>query len=99
MGVALPSCGSVENPWSDLPREAPFIAPADGPAFDRHPAAGRDLLFDFLPSPYLGTPHAEVFVLMLNPGGRHDDLRSGPAFVEERRRAMRFESDWVVLAA
>jgi hypothetical protein len=31
-------------------------------------------------------------MLLLNPGGQHNDLDYGPDFIKERRRALRFES-------
>jgi hypothetical protein len=82
----------VNNPWADLPTAPPFVAPADAALIDQHPRPAASLQLDFLPSPYLGKPDADVYMLMLNPGGRHDDLSYGAEFVEERRRALRFES-------
>ena len=58
----------------------------------RNPRATESLRLDFLPSPYLGKPDACVYLLLLNPGGRHDDFKYGDGFVQERRRALRFES-------
>src|SRR4051794_28697575 len=84
----------MENPWFNLPEHSPFIAKVDAPLFERYPRLRRELMLDFLPAPYAGTPRADVFVLLLNPGGRNDDSRYGPDFVEERRRALRFESEW-----
>jgi hypothetical protein len=50
------------------------------------------LRLDLLPCPYLGRPEALVYVLLLNPGGRHNDFEYGDEFVAERRRALQFES-------
>jgi hypothetical protein len=82
----------VDNPWADLPETPPFVAPADAPFIARYPSHVASLRLDLLPAPYLGKPDASVYVLMLNPGGRHDDFKYGPDFVQERRRALRFEA-------
>jgi hypothetical protein len=82
----------MENPWADLPETPPFVAPADGSLIGRYPKAAARLQLDLLPTPYLGKPDAQVYVLVLNPGGQHDDFEFGAEFVRERRRALRFES-------
>jgi hypothetical protein len=80
------------NPWADLPDSAPFVAAADAVHIRRYPGPAASLQLDLLPSPFVGKPDARVFLLLLNPGGRHDDSGYGEAFVQERRRALRFES-------
>jgi hypothetical protein len=58
----------------------------------RHPKLQESLRLDLLPCPYQGRPDARVYLLLLNPGARHEDFEHGSEFVEERRRALRFES-------
>jgi hypothetical protein len=92
----------MENPWAELPQTPPFVAPADKSLIDRHPERAPNLQLNFLPSPFHGTPDARVYVLQLNPGAGHDDFKYGADFVEERRRALRFESSscfWPLNAA
>lgn len=93
--MASEACDGAQlmlNPWADLPGGPPFVSPADAPYIRRYPTAAQSLQLDLLPSPYVGKPDARVYLLLLNPGGRHDDFKYGSAFVEERRRALRFES-------
>jgi hypothetical protein len=82
----------MENPCAELPQTPPFVEPADKSLIDRYPERAANLQLNFLPSPFLGTPEACVYVLQLNPGAGHDDFQYGTDFVEERRRALRFES-------
>ena len=72
-----------------LPQTPPFVAPADKNLIDRHSERAASLQLNLLPSPFLGTPDAHVYVLQLNPGAGHDDFKYGTDFVEERRRALR----------
>jgi hypothetical protein len=60
---------TVPNPWGDLPREDPIVATADRRLFDQHPEWRNKMELGRLPTPFLGTPEATVFVLSLNPSG------------------------------
>jgi hypothetical protein len=78
----------MENPWFDLPEDAPFIAKADARLFERYPRLRHELMLDFLPAPYAGTPRAAVFVLLLNPGGAEQRPAIRSRLVDERRRCI-----------
>jgi hypothetical protein len=78
--VASETCDRAQlmlNPWGDLPDRAPFVAPADATYINRYPTATQGLQLDLLPSPCLGKPDARVYLLLLNPGGRHATLSTG----------------------
>jgi hypothetical protein len=40
----------------------------------------------------VGKPDARIYLLLLNPGARENDFMRGDEWVQERRRALRFES-------
>lgn len=79
------------NPWADLPDTPPFVAAADAEYIRRYPGPASKLRLELLPSPYVGKPDARVYLLLLNPGGGEDDFMHGGEWVQERRRALRFE--------
>jgi hypothetical protein len=81
------------NPWADLPDDAPFIARVDADYIRRYPQPYSNLELELLPPPYLGKPDARVYFLLRSPSAGHDD-RKYPGFLSERRRALRFESEW-----
>lgn len=80
------------NPWAHLPDRPPFVAAVDAEYIRRHPSGAASLRLDLLPSPFVGKPDARVYLLLLNPGARHNDFAYGDAFVQQRLRALRFES-------
>lgn len=90
----------MNNPWADLPREAPYIAQIDRDAvatvLEREPGGREDLRFDVLPHPYAGDPaRARVLILALNPGWADTDEqeeRDVPDWQSEVRRALTFEA-------
>jgi len=61
----------MDNPWTHLPNDAPFVLPEDDGsvrAFNkRHAGKPTEVLFDQLPSPYVGNPEAAIVLLNLNP--------------------------------
>ncbi len=92
-GVEVPS---IENPWTDLTSSSTgnLSARVDEGVFERHRShrAVKNLRLDMLPVPFIGSPDADVLLLTLNPGARTADDKHGPAFVEVRRQALRFEA-------
>ena len=77
----------LENPWTRLPFDPPFVLPEDSRVLGRHPAAAHDLLSTGCRSP-TSDPDAPVVLLTLHPGGRTRDADFGPRYVEERRRQL-----------
>jgi hypothetical protein len=73
-----PGMLAVDNPWSELPVEAPFVAPCDSRQVDQFqilpPPPEHELHLDLLPEPYLGRPDAPVVLLNLNPGFNDADI-------------------------
>ncbi len=67
----------MENPWTLLPSEPPFVLPADRPYVE---AANRDrseryrLATELVPEPFAGAHHAPLVVLSLNPGIQDADF-------------------------
>src|SRR4051794_29264380 len=82
----------MRNPWTELPGTPPYVASVDRPVLARHPKHTAALRLDFLPAPFLGGKDSDVVLLTLNPGATTNDRNYGDVFVDERRRAMRFES-------
>jgi hypothetical protein len=85
--------GRIPNPWENLPREPPIVAPVDAPLFAQHRSWRQQMTLDVLPSPFLGTSKAPVFVLSGNPSGRDQDSEYGPEFDHQRRRELGFAAE------
>jgi hypothetical protein len=65
-----------DNPWLELPAQAPFVLPQDERAVDRFNARARDehrIIVDLLPEPHIGALDAPVVLLNLNPGFSEED--------------------------
>ena len=80
----------VENPWSRLPSDAPFVLPQDRSIVERfNERYGHDcavaIQTQLLPEPFIGDPNASVYVLGLNPGYEpdHDDAWHGKPVYRE----------------
>lgn len=59
----------MNNPWLDLPKEAPFIASCDDEVLNSPKYNSKGLSFDAFPEPYGGDLNtAKVVCLLLNPG-------------------------------
>jgi hypothetical protein len=64
----------VRNPWCDLPDSGPdFILPQDAQGVQEINRRGRIIDPTLLPEPYLGSPHAPIVLLNLNPGWSPSD--------------------------
>jgi hypothetical protein len=85
----------IPNPWGELPRSPPIVAPVDAPLFARHPewADVTTLLLNRLPSPFSGALDAPVLMLGLNPSGKDNDSDYGPGYTAQRRLELRFAAD------
>lgn len=89
----------MNNPWTDLPTDAPFILPQDKAAFGRYDSLftlQHGLRFDKLPLPYVGSPAtASVVLLALNGGFKPEDIdhqNDDKYFAEQNRRNLTFDS-------
>ena len=61
----------MDNPWGQLPEQAPYVLPADATAVESFNRRARDnhiLHTEKLPEPYLGDPTAPIVLLNLNGG-------------------------------
>lgn len=79
----------MDNPWFNLPRQAPFIAPCDVKVL-KEPKYNLDgLRFDAFPEPFGGSiDTAKVVCLLLNPGFEEGDVTTNfdnPYWVYEIR--------------
>jgi hypothetical protein len=87
----------AENPWEALPRQAPYIAPADRVLVDAAFQQRYSLECGVLPVPFIGDSRsAPVVLLQLNPG--YDELDPEDeveidGYAEALRAAMVFSSD------
>jgi len=65
----------MNNPWLDLPKQAPFIATCDVEALNDPKYKRESLRFDAFPEPYGGDINtAKVVCLLLNPGFEEADV-------------------------
>lgn len=65
----------MNNPWLDLPEQAPFIAPCDIEVLNDPKYKLTGLRFDAFPEPYGGNVNtAKVICLVLNPGFEEADI-------------------------
>ena len=84
---------TIQNPWIDLPKTAPYIAPVDRLYINE---SIKHLHLDIQPTPYLGNLNdAEVVVLALNPGFRADDVVTyhEPLFSKQNELTMHGKSN------
>lgn len=68
----------MENPWLQLPADAPFVLPRDLPivkTFNARYGHNPDtrIQSQLLPEPFIGNPDARVYLLNLNPGYSPED--------------------------
>lgn len=89
----------MDNPWTNLPKEAPFVLPQDKAVLDKYSPkliGDHAIRLDTLPYPYLGSPsNATILLLALNGGFSDQNLhyiQNDPYYVEQRRRSLIFES-------
>ena len=79
----------MNNPWHDLPRQAPFIALCDADILNHPKYKMSGLRFDAFPEPYGGNIHtASIVCLLLNPGFNEADITTNfdnPYWVREVR--------------
>ena len=76
---------SMQNPWKNLPKKAPYILTHDQKvikAFNKRVAKEYKINEKLLPDPFLGKPKAPVVLLNLNPGmdGTESKLHKDPSF-------------------
>ena len=70
----------MENPWPQLPIDAPRVLPSDRSIIDAFNARYAKTKFaiqtQLLPEPFIGDPDARVYLLNLNPGyePKEDDV-------------------------
>jgi hypothetical protein len=68
----------MDNPWTQLPDEPPFVLPGEKAAIDafsQRVGNVHTIRMDYLPEPYLGDPKAPIILLSLNPGFADEDRR------------------------
>jgi hypothetical protein len=80
----------MQNPWHELPHEAPFVLAEDGEAIERFNRTASDatrIHLQVLPEPFLGNPEAPIVLLGLNPGFSSADAlcHSDPIFAQLSR--------------
>lgn len=64
------------NPWNRLPQTPPFVLPDDASIVSAFNVRARDnhrVITDLLPEPHIGSFHAPVVLLNLNPGFSEED--------------------------
>jgi hypothetical protein len=69
----------MNNPWLDLPKEAPFIAPCDAEELSKPKYNEREFNYRLqhkaFPEPYVGNmSRAKIILLLLNPGFEEADI-------------------------
>lgn len=69
----------MQNPWTELPKNSPFVLDIDKAAIDNHnQEVGYDfqIVPDMYPEPFYGHHDADIVILNLNPGfGGEEDLK------------------------
>lgn len=77
----------MDNPWPQLPIDAPHVLPSDRCIVEKFNARNADKHFivqtQLLPEPFIGDPNARVYLLNLNPGytpGEDDEWHADPAY-------------------
>lgn len=81
----------TENPWRDIPKQAPFWLPCDEPYIEYFNKVTTDsfkIRENSFPEPYLGNPEAPVVLLLVNPGGGDvdKDVPTPPEIKDALRR-------------
>jgi hypothetical protein len=70
----------MENPWTALPRESPFLLDTDRKCVEQHnqSATGKtQFIIESIPEPFIGNPKlAKVVFLGKNPGHSAEDKKS-----------------------
>jgi len=91
----------MNNPWLDLPKQAPFIAPLDIEALNDPTYKLDGLRFDAFPEPYGGNlDTAKVVCLVLNPGFEDADVTTNfdnPYWVREVRSNLEHKTEYPFL--
>jgi hypothetical protein len=87
----------MDNPWLDLPKKAPFIAPSDIEMLNHPKYKQEGLRFDAFPEPYGGNMEtAKVICLLLNPGFEEADVTTNfdnPYWVREIRANLKHQTE------
>lgn len=83
----------MQNPWSHLPSDPPFVLESDTDridAFNARAGEATRVRLEILPELFLGRPEAPVVLLNLNPGFTDDDLEwhERPRFREQSRASL-----------
>ena len=83
---------AITNPWSQLPRKAPYQVPSDAEFIQKINGQYKNtdplkIHFELLPEPYLGRHDAPVVLLGLNPGFDEMDEQAhvNPSFRRKSR--------------
>jgi hypothetical protein len=66
----------LDNPWLELPVEAPYVLPQDVRVVERFNSRAKEehrIIVDLLPEPHIGVFDAPVVLLNLNPGYSDED--------------------------
>ncbi len=85
---------SHQNPWIELPTEAPFVLPCDDPFVSHYnkstKATNLRIHVHLLPEPFHGSINAPVVVLLLNPGVGTQEARlhKQPTFAQALRKSI-----------
>src|SRR5688500_7948072 len=66
----------LDNPWLELPVEAPYVLPQDVRVVERFNSRAKEehrIIVDLLPEPHIGSFDAPVVLLNLNPAYSDED--------------------------
>jgi hypothetical protein len=86
----------MENPWANLPLEAPFVAPVDEPYLPLLAERCPGMTFELLPAPFAGDPQrARIVFLLLNPGFASTDIadEQDPDWARDCRSMLTFTAE------
>jgi hypothetical protein len=87
----------MNNPWLDLPKQAPFTLPCDDEVLNSPKYKLDGLRFDAFPEPYSGNINtAKVVCLLLNPGFEEADVTTNfnnPYWVNEIRANLEHKTE------
>jgi hypothetical protein len=84
----------MKNPWSDLPKNPPFVLTCDQPYIDAFNSVetktDHKINLDILPEPFHGNVEAPIVVLLLNPGidGREKELQKSSEYSARLRSSI-----------
>lgn len=91
----------MNNPWLNLPKKSPFIAPCDIEALQDPKYKVDGLRFDAFPEPYGGNlDAAKIVCLVLNPGFEEADVTTNfdnPYWVREVRANLEHVTEYPFL--